>query len=95
MKITPLFDRVVLKPIKPSAKTSSGIVLPAVAQEKTQLATVVYVGQGGDVDGKRQEMVVKKGDKVLYSKFAGTDIKFGGEDLLVIRQADILAIIED
>ena len=93
MKIKPLFDRVVIKPIK-TETVSGGIMLPAVAQEKSQLATVVSVGPGGNIDGKEVEMMLSVGDKVLFSKYAGTEIKFEGEDLIVIRQQDVLAIIE-
>ena len=69
-------------------------MLPAVAQEKSQLATVVSVGEGGLVDGKEVKMVVKPKDKILYSKYAGTEVKFEGEELIVIRQTDVLAVIE-
>lgn len=69
-------------------------MLPAVAQEKSQLATVISVGEGGLVDGKEVKMVVKPKDKILYSKYAGTEVKFEGEELIVIRQTDVLAVIE-
>ena len=94
MKIKPLFDRVVIKPIKNPNSTQGGIMLPPVAEEKSQLATVMAVGPGGLIDGKEVTMQVKEGDKVLYSKYAGTEIKFDGEELIVIRQTDVLAIID-
>ncbi len=94
MELRPLFDRIVIKPLKTESKTEGGIMLPAVAQEKSQLATVVSVGEGGLVDGKEVKMVVKPKDKILYSKYAGTEVKFEGEELIVIRQTDVLAIIE-
>jgi len=94
MKIKPLFDRIVIKPIKNPTSTSAGIMLPPVAEEKSQLATVVSVGPGGLIDGKDVSMQVKEGDKVLYSKYAGTEVKFDGEELIVIRQTDVLAIID-
>ncbi len=94
MILRPLFDRIVIKPLKTESKTEGGIMLPAVAQEKSQLATVVSVGEGGLVDGKEVKMVVKPNDKILYSKYAGTEVKFEGEELIVIRQTDVLAVIE-
>lgn len=94
MELRPLFDRIVIKPLKTESKTEGGIMLPAVAQEKSQLATVISVGEGGLVDGKEVKMVVKPKDKILYSKYAGTEVKFEGEELIVIRQTDVLAVIE-
>ena len=94
MILRPLFDRIVIKPLKTESKTEGGIMLPAVAQEKSQLATVVSVGEGGLVDGKEVKMVVKPKDKILYSKYAGTEVKFEGKELIVIRQTDVLAVIE-
>ncbi len=94
MKLRPLFDRIVIKPLKTESKTDGGIMLPAVAQEKSQLATVISVGEGGIVDGKEVKMLVKPNDKILYSKYAGTELKFEGEELIVIRQSDVLAVIE-
>ena len=94
MILRPLFDRIVIKPLKTESKTEGGIMLPAVAQDKSQLATVVSVGEGGLVDGKEVKMVVKPNDKILYSKYAGTEVKFEGEELIVIRQTDVLAVIE-
>lgn len=95
MKLKPLFDKVVLKEEKTSETTSSGIFLPVSDKEKPQIATVVSVGEGGFVDGKEIKMVVKTGDKVVFSKYAGSNIKIDGEEFVVVRQADILAIIED
>ncbi|MCI8555933.1 MAG: co-chaperone GroES [Clostridia bacterium] len=94
MKIKPLFDRVVLLPIENESETKGGILLPMAAQEKSQLATVVAVGSGENVDGKQIGMQVKVGDKVLYGKFTGTEITVDEVKYVVIRQPDILAIIE-
>ena len=94
MKIKPLFDRVVLKIEKEQTTNVGGIFLPDRAAEKSQIATVVAVGNGGNVDGKEVKMELSVGDRVLFSKFAGTEFKYNGEDLLIIKQTDILAIIE-
>ena len=94
MAIKPLFDKVVIKAIENEEKTASGIVLPGAAKEKPQLAIVVAVGPGGNVDGKEVEMQVKVGDKVLYSKYAGSEFKIDGEEVVIVRQSDILAIVE-
>lgn len=94
MAIKPLFDKVVIKAIENEEKTASGIVLPGAAKEKPQLAIVVAVGPGGSVDGKEVEMQVKVGDKVLYSKYAGSEFKIDGEEVVIVRQSDILAIVE-
>ena len=94
MNIKPLADNVVLKAQKAEEPTKSGIVLTAAAQEKPQMAEVVAVGPGGLVDGKEGEMTVKVGDKVIAAKYSGTDIKVDGEEYTIIRQADILAIVE-
>lgn len=94
MAIKPLFDKVVIKAIETNEKTASGIVLPGAAKEKHQLATVVAVGPGGAVDGKDVAMQVKVGDTVLYSKYAGSEFKIDGEEVVIVRQSDILAIIE-
>ena len=94
MKVRPLFDKVVIKAIETSETTESGIVLPGAAQEKPQLAEVLAVGPGGTVDGKEVVMQVKPGDKVLYSKYAGSEFKIGGEEVVIVRQADILAVVE-
>ncbi len=95
MKLKPLFDKVVLKEEKMSETTNSGIFLPVSDKEKPQIATVISVGEGGFVDGKDVKMVVKVGDKVVFSKYAGSNIKIDGEEFVVVRQADILAVIED
>ena len=94
MNIKPLFDRVVLKVEKDEAPNVGGIFLPDMAKEKSQIAKVVAVGNGGKIDGEEIKMEVKLGDRVLFSKFAGTEFKFNGEDLLIIKQTDILAVIE-
>ena len=95
MKVKPLFDKVVIKAIETSETTESGIVLPGAAQEKPQLAEVIAVGPGGSVDGKDIVMQVKVGDKVLTSKYSGTDVKVDGEECTIVRQSDILAIVEE
>lgn len=94
MKIKPLFDRVVLLPKENQEETKGGIILPTAAQEKSQLATVVAVGQGGELDGKKIEIQVKVGDNVLYAKYSGTEITVEDKKYVVVRQADILAIVE-
>lgn len=94
MSIKPLFDKVFIKAIETSETTESGIVLPGAAQEKPQLAEVVAVGPGGMVDGKEVVMQVKVGDKVLYSKYAGSEFKIDGNEVVIVRQADILAIVD-
>ena len=93
MKIKPLYDRVVLSVEDPKAKTASGIMLPEMAQEKSQVGTVVAVGNGIDLDGNKTDIQVNIGDKVLYSKFAGVEIKVEDKNYIVIRQTDILAIL--
>lgn len=95
MQLKPLFDKVVLKEEKVSETSKSGIILPITDKEKPQIATVVSVGDGGILDGKEIKMVVKKGDKVVFSKYAGSNIKIAEEEYIVVRQTDILAIIED
>ncbi len=94
MKIKPLFDRVVLLPKENQEETKGGIILPTAAQEKSQFATVVAVGQGGELDGKKIEIQVKVGDSVLYAKYSGTEITVEDKKYVVVRQADILAIVE-
>lgn len=94
MAIKPLGDRVVIKRLEAEEKTKSGIVLTGSAKEKPQEAEVVAVGPGAIVDGKRVEMEVKPKDKVLYSKYAGTEVKLDGEEYIIVRQDDILAIVE-
>lgn len=95
MKIKPLFDRIVVEPVEAEEKTKSGIVLLAKDQEKPQIARVVAVGPGGNVDGKEVVMEVKVGDKVLCSKYAGSEFKVDGKDVTIMRQSDVLAIISD
>ena len=94
MKLVPLGDRVVLKQCVAEETTKSGIVLPGQAKEKPQQAEVIAVGPGGVVDGKEITMQVKVGDTVIFAKYAGTEIKLEDEELIVIRQNDILAIVE-
>lgn len=94
MKIRPLFDRVVIKSIDSEETTKSGIVLPGAAKEKPQMAEVIAVGPGGNVDGKEVTMHVSVGDRVIYSKYAGTEVKLDGVEYIVVRQNDILAIVE-
>lgn len=95
MKLSPLGDKVVLKQLEAEETTASGIVLPGNAQEKPQQAEVIAVGPGGVVDGKEVKMQVSVGDKVIYSKYAGTEVKLGDEKFIVVRQNDIVAIVED
>ena len=95
MKLRPLSDRVVVKPLDAEEKTASGIIIPDSAKEKPQEAEVVAVGPGktGD-DGKRSAIDVKAGDKVIYSKYGGTEFKLDGQDLLILQEDDILGVIE-
>ena len=95
MKLAPLGDRVVLKQLEAEETTKSGIVLPGNAQEKPQQAEIIAVGPGGIVDGKEVEMQVAVGDKVIYSKYAGTEVKLDGEEYIVVRQNDIVAKVVD
>ncbi|ETA79001.1 co-chaperone GroES [Youngiibacter fragilis] len=92
--IKPLADRVVIKRLEAEETTKSGIVLTGSAKEKPQEAVVVAVGPGGYVDGNKVDMEVKVGDKVLFSKYAGTEVKHQGEEVIIVRQSDILAIVE-
>lgn len=94
MKLVPLGDRVVLKQLEAEEKTASGIVLPGQAQEKPQQAEVIAVGPGGVVDGKEIKMEVAEGDKVIYSKYAGTEVKMDGSEYIIVRQNDILAVVK-
>ena len=94
MKLVPLSDRVVLKQLEAEEKTKSGIILASGSQEKPQEAEVIAVGPGGMVDGKEVSMQVKKGQKVIYSKYAGTEVKLEDETFIVVKQNDILAIVE-
>ena len=95
MKLVPLGDKVVLKQLVAEETTKSGIVLPGQAKEKPQQAEVVAVGPGGIVDGKEVTMQVKVGDKVIYSKYAGTEVKLEEEEYIVVKQNDIVAIVEE
>lgn len=94
MKIKPLADRVVVKSVEAEETTKAGIILPGTAKEKPQIAEVVAVGPGGLVDGKEVTMTVKVGDKVITSKYAGTEVKCDGTEYNIVRQSDILAIVE-
>ena len=88
-------DKVFIKQMEAEEKTKSGIVLPTQSKEKPQEAEVIAVGPGGMVDGKEVKMQVKVGDKIIYSKYSGTEIKIDGETLIIVRQNEILAIVED
>ena len=94
MTIKPLCDRVVIKMTEPEETTKSGIILAGNAKEKPVVAEVVEVGPGGMVDGNQVDMYLKKGDKVLISKYAGTEVKLDGEEYTILRQSDVLAIVE-
>ena len=92
--IKPLLDRVVLKIIEAEETTKSGILLASSSKEKPHIARVVAVGPGGTVDGKEVKMQVKVGDRVIFSKYAGTEVKYEDEDYIIVRQDDILAVVE-
>lgn len=94
MRIKPLGDRVVIKMLESEETTKSGIVLPGTAKEKPQVAEVVAVGPGTVVDGKEVKMEVKVGDKVLISKYAGTEVKFDNQEYTILKQSDILAVVD-
>ncbi|MCI6202563.1 MAG: co-chaperone GroES [Lachnospiraceae bacterium] len=94
MKLMPLTDRVVLKQLEAEETTKSGIILTGTAQEKPQEAEIIAVGPGGMVDGKEVVMQVKEGQKVIYSKYAGAEVKLEGEEYIIVRQNDILAVVE-
>lgn len=94
MTLKPLADRVVVKLVEAEEKTKTGIILTASAQEKPQIAEVVAVGPGGIIDGKEVVMTVKVGDKVITSKYSGTEVKCDGQEYNIVRQSDILAIVE-
>jgi len=94
MNIKPLADNVVIRATKAEETTQSGIVLTSTAKEKPQIAEIVAVGPGGLVDGKEVKMTVKAGDKVVAAKYSGTDIKIDGEEYTILRQSDVLAIVE-
>ena len=94
MKLKPLADRVIIKMVEAEEKTKSGIILTGAAKEKPEVAEVIAVGPGGLVDGKEITMTVAVGDKVILSKYAGTEVKVDGEEYTIVRQNDILAIVE-
>ena len=94
MKLVPLSDRVVLQQVEAEEKTASGILLSSASQEKPQEALVITVGPGGLVDGKEVTMQVSQGQKVIYSKYAGTEVKLDGQEYVIVRQNDILAVVE-
>ena len=94
MKLVPLGDRVVLKQVEAEETTKSGIVLPGQAQEKPQQAEVIAVGPGGVVEGKEVKMEVEVGNKVIYSKYSGTEVKMDGTEYIIVKQNDILAIVK-
>ena len=94
MKLVPLGDRVVIKQLVAEETTKSGIVIPGQNKEKPQQAEVLAVGPGGMIDGKEVKMEVKVGDKVIYSKYSGTEVKIDDEEVIIVKQSDILAIIE-
>lgn len=94
MSIKPLFDKVVVEAVKAEEKSKGGIILTAAAQEKPATCLVVAVGPGGVIDGKEVSMQVKVGDKVLLSKYSGTEVKLDGKEYTIIRQSDILAIVD-
>ena len=95
MNVKPLFDKVVVESVEKEEKTKSGFILPSAAQEKPQTCKVVAVGPGGMMDGKEVVMQVKPGDKVLCAKYAGSDFKVDGKEFTIIKQSDILAVVED
>ena len=94
MKLKPLADRVVIKRMEAEEKTKGGIILTAAAQEKPEIFEVIEVGPGGVVDGKEVKMELKVGDKVIAGKYSGTEVKLDGEEYTIVRQADILAVVE-
>lgn len=94
MTVKPLGDRVVIKNLEMEETTRGGILLTSAAKEKPQMAEVIAVGPGGLVDGKEVQMIVKAGQKVIYSKYAGTEVKIDDEDIIIVRQSDILATVE-
>ena len=94
MKLRPLGDKVVLKQLEAEETTKSGIILAAKAQEKPQEAEVVAVGPGGVIDGKEVKMQVNVGEKVIYQKYAGTEVKLGDEEYIIVKQSDIVAVVE-
>ena len=95
MTLKPLADRVVIKMVEAEETTKSGIILTGAAKEKPQMAEVISVGPGGNVEGKDIVMHVKAGDKVITSKYSGTEVKVDGEEYTIVRQSDILAVVEE
>ena len=95
MTIKPLADRVVIKMVEAEETTKSGIILTSAAQEKPQIYEVIAVGPGGIVDGEKVEMIVKAGDRVITGKYTGTEVKIDGEEYTIVRQSDVLAVVED
>ncbi len=95
MTVKPLLDRVLIKAEEAEETTKSGIVLAAKSQEKPQIARVVAVGPGGEVDGKEIKMYLKEGDRVISAKYSGTEVKIDGEEYTIVKQSDILAVVED
>ena len=95
MTLKPLADRVVIKSLEAEETTKGGIILTAAAKEKPDLSIVVAVGPGGMVDGKEVKMILKPGDKVITSKYMGTEVKIDGEQLTIVKQSDVVAIVED
>ena len=94
MQVKPLLDRILIKMEEAEETTKSGIILAGSAKEKPQIADVIEAGPGGLVDGKEVKMYVKKGDRVITSKYSGTEVKIDGEDYTIVRQSDILAVVE-
>ena len=94
MNLKPLLDRVVIKMVETEETTKSGIILTASAKEKPQVAEIISVGPGGLVDGKEVTMYVKKGDKVITNKYSGTEVKIADDEFIIVRQSDILAVVE-
>ncbi|MCI5705299.1 MAG: co-chaperone GroES [Oscillospiraceae bacterium] len=94
MKLMPLGDRVIIKMMEAEEKTKSGLILTGSAKEKPEVAEIIEVGPGGLVDGKEVKMTVKKGQKVITSKYSGTEVKVDGEEYTIVRQSDILAVVE-
>lgn len=95
MKVKPLGEMVLLKAIEEEQVSSGGIIIPDTAKEKPMMAEVVAVGPGGNVDGKEVPMVLKVGDKVVYRRYAGTELKLDGEDFVITKQSDVMAVVED
>lgn len=94
MKVKPLFDRIVIEALESEEKTAGGLFIPSAAKEKPQMAKVIAVGPGGTVDGKEIVMQVKVGDVVLYNKYSGSEFKIDGKEVTVLKQGDVLAVVE-